>query len=697
MSLHATHTPSQFSRFSVWRDIPPVYAYLLAAALGIALFLELYPLSFVLGHGAFFETSDPAQHVTGWRYYAQDAWHFPLLQTTRLNYPAGVSIAFTDSIPLAALLFKPVVAWLPEDFHYFGLWHGLVYITQAIAATFLLRALGVKHVPGLIAAVVLTLVWPALIWRLHHTSLMTHSIILATLGCYVRGREAQWRPAAAGLSMVGIALLALLIHPYLFAMSYSLFLMYLVDIGLRTPGHMRWRLPLVLVPLSLATILGIAWGMGYLGQSSTTDGFGIFSMNLQAPFCSGKLYPCGELPTNSPQGEGFNYLGAGVWLLIAAALIMRLRDIGDLLRRYPALAVGMVLFVLYAVSNRIVWHEHLLFSYQVPSVFTKIVNTFRASGRFFWPVGYALLFIALTVLLRRPAKWALPLVVVALPLQWVDVHPHREVIRDLVSRPGKADLKTWQTVMTGVKRVNLYPAYTCDRTNEAIYDFFQRLATQYNATLDTGHVARATPDCALNQDKFAKPFEDDALYVMAAAKLDKPLAIPKGYLHAIQAGQCGLNGEVLVCRTTGSPEAWSGPLALKAIAPIVSKTSRWDGASLPSLIGNAEGTSMVSDKAGYLSFGPYAYMLPGRYRVRILYRAEAPRDVAVGRWDAVYINVQREITEAASGVISGTANEVATINGIITVPRGYAGPWEIRTELLGLARVELLSIDVEPE
>ena len=697
MNLHEKLPPQPFRQFSVWRDIPPVHAYLLAAVLGIALFLELYPLSFVLGHGAFFDTSDPAQHVTGWRYYAQDAWHFPLLKTTRLNYPAGVSIAFTDSIPLAALLFKPFVAWLPENFHYFGLWHGLVYLTQAIAATFLLRALGVKHVPGLIAAVVLTLVWPALIWRLHHTSLMTHSIILATLGCYVSGREEQWRPATAAVGMIGIALLALLIHPYLFAMSYALFLMYLADIGLRTPGPVRWRLPLILVPLSLAAILGIAWSLGYLGPSSATDGFGTFSMNLQAPFCSGKFYPCGELPTNSPQGEGFNYLGAGVLLLIAVALIMRLRDIGDLLRRYPALAVGMTLFAVYAVSNRILWHEHLLFSYHVPSVFAKLVNTFRASGRFFWPVGYALLFMALAVLLRRPVKWALPLLVIALPLQWVDVHPLREVIRDLVSRPGKQDLNAWQTVMTGIKRVNLYPAYTCDRTNEAIYGFFQRLATQYHATLDTGHVARATPDCALNQDKFAKPFEGDALYVMAAAKLDKPLAIPGGFLHAIQAGQCGLNGEALVCRTSGSPETWSGPLTMKAISPITSRASHWDGAALQTLIGKPEGTRMVSDKAGYLSFGPYIDLLPGRYRMRIHYRADAPRNTALGRWDVVYINPQRVITEAAAGVISGTANEVVTINAIITIARGHAGPWEIRTELLGLARVEVLGIDVEPE
>jgi len=697
MSSHATKAPSTFSRSSIWRDIPAAYAYALAAILGIALFLELYPVSFLLGHGAFFETSDPAQHVTGWRYYAQDTWHFPLLHTTRLNYPVGVNIAFTDSIPLAALLFKPFVAWLPADFHYFGLWHGLVYLTQALAATFLLRALGVKHVPGLIAAVFLSLIWPALIWRLHHTTLMTHSIILASLGCYVRGREALWHPMRAALGMVVIALLALMIHPYLFAMSYSLFLMYLVDLGLRTQGPARWRLPSVLVPLSLAMIFAIAWSLGYLGQGSTTDGFGTFSMNLQAPFCSGGLYPCGALPPGSPQGEGFNYLGAGALLLIAVALITRLRDIGGLLRRYPALAVGMALFALYAVSNRITWHGEVLLAYPVPGFLEKLVNTFRASGRFFWPVGYALLFTALAVLLRRPAAWALPLLIVALPLQWVDVRPHREAVRDIASRPGKGDLLAWKTAMTGVKRVNIYPAYTCDHTSEAIYDFFQRLATEYDATLDTGHIARATADCALNQDKFAKPFEQDALYVMAAAKLDKPLAVTTGFRQAIQAGQCGVIGEALVCRASGAPETWSGPLALKTMAPVLPRLSHWDGAALPTLVGKVEGKSLVSDKAGYLSFGPYVSLLPGTYRVRIHYQGDAPAGVQLGRWDAIHTSPQGVVSEATAGPIMGSANEVATIDGIITVPRGHAGPWEIRMLVLGLARVHLLGIDVVQE
>ena len=697
MTLHAKPSPHTSVIQMIWRDIPALPAYVLAALCGMALFLELYPISFLLGHGAFFETSDPAQHVTGWLYYAQDTWHLPLLHTSRLNHPAGVNIAFTDSIPLAALLFKPFVAWLPPGFHYFGLWHGFVYLTQALAATFLLRALGVRHVPGLLAGVFLTLIWPALIWRMPHSSLLTHSVILATMGCYVHGREASWRPAAAAVGMVAIALLALMIHPYLFAMSYAMFVMFLVELGLTAQGRRDWRVPLALVPVSIAAVLGIASVLGYLGQSSTTDGFGTFSMNLTAPFCSGGLYRCHVLPPADPQGEGYNYLGAGVLALILIALLTRWRDIGRLIRRYPALTAGMVLFGLYAISNRVTWRGDVLLSYPMPAMLDKLVNTFRASGRFFWPVGYALLFTALTVLLRRPAIWALPLLVVALPLQWVDVSPHRENVRHGAATPSRGDLAAWRTAMTGVRQINLYPAYGCDNTSEAVYDLFQRLGAEYGATYDTGHIARATPDCAANQERFAGAFADDELYVMSADKLARPLAITAGFRDAIQAGRCGVVGEAVVCRNAGTPSAWGGALDPKPIPPQLPAVSHWDGAALPTFVGKPEGTSRVATRPGFLSFGPYVAMLPGRYRFHIRYRGDAAPDVEQGKWDVMYTDGRGVTTEKAAGTMAGTNGDAAAIEGIITVPRGQAGRWEIRTRLLGPGTLQLIGLDIERE
>ena len=181
----------------------PVYA--AAAAIGAAWTLYLFPLSFLLGSHPFFEQGDPAQHVSGWWFYAQDSWRFPILWTKRLSHPQGTTIAFTDSIPLAALLLKPFAGWLPPTFHYFGLWHLVAYATQAMAAAFLSRVLGYRSLAWTSLAAVFAVSFPALTHRLGHTSLQTHSLILLSLAlCIADGRNVGRNVAArAGFATSG--------------------------------------------------------------------------------------------------------------------------------------------------------------------------------------------------------------------------------------------------------------------------------------------------------------------------------------------------------------------------------------------------------------------------------------------------------------------------------------------------------------
>src|SRR5690625_375923 len=94
-------------------------AWLLAALPAVLLTFWLFPPSFLLGHGLFFQDGEINRDISGWLFFAQDSWQRPLLYTPWLNYPEGISIAFTNSIPLMALLFKPLMPLLPEGFHYF--------------------------------------------------------------------------------------------------------------------------------------------------------------------------------------------------------------------------------------------------------------------------------------------------------------------------------------------------------------------------------------------------------------------------------------------------------------------------------------------------------------------------------------------------------------------------------------------------
>src|SRR5699024_4896446 len=84
----------------------------LGAILGILAFLLVYcTASLDVTNDAFcrggYLEKDIQQHYAGWLFYRQSALSFPLCVTTAVNAPQGVSIAYTDSIPLIALVCRP--------------------------------------------------------------------------------------------------------------------------------------------------------------------------------------------------------------------------------------------------------------------------------------------------------------------------------------------------------------------------------------------------------------------------------------------------------------------------------------------------------------------------------------------------------------------------------------------------------------
>ena len=102
----------------------------LGALLGAAVFLLVYglpPLNVAndaFCRGGYIE-KDIQQHYAGWLFYRSSALGWPLGVTQAVNAPQGVSVAYTDSIPLLAVLCRPLAAALGGTFQYFG-WFTLV-------------------------------------------------------------------------------------------------------------------------------------------------------------------------------------------------------------------------------------------------------------------------------------------------------------------------------------------------------------------------------------------------------------------------------------------------------------------------------------------------------------------------------------------------------------------------------------------
>ena len=49
---------------------------------------------------------DLKQHFWGWLFFKNDRWFFPLGNFESLSYPNKISVIYSDSIPLAAIIFK---------------------------------------------------------------------------------------------------------------------------------------------------------------------------------------------------------------------------------------------------------------------------------------------------------------------------------------------------------------------------------------------------------------------------------------------------------------------------------------------------------------------------------------------------------------------------------------------------------------
>jgi hypothetical protein len=713
------------------------HAYGLAILIGLAWALTLFPLSFLAGHGAFFEQGDASQHVTGWRFFADDTWHFPLLKTERLNHPDGTVIAFTDSIPLVALLLKPFAAMLPAGFHYFGLWHAFIMVLQAIGATFLIRSFGLRHKLATLSAIGFALLSPALLWRIGHPSLMAHGLLLIALGLYFRG-GAVASARRITLSLIALCAIALLVHPYLLAMCYAVLIAFICD---RTIRAKRWRLeglrfvipPLLSVLFSIVILAGLGVVLGYFGGSTTTYGFGVYSMNLTAPFCGSRFFTCVTninrhqfaafhfADATTGQYEGFNYLGIGLFLMMGCIIAqqswrliitiggMQFDRIKSFCMRYPTLLLILVLCILYALSNRIYFGDIELISYPLPTWTTRLTGTFRASGRFFWPVGYVILFSVLVVVLRQAwvrqhAGISAGLLLTLLAMQAADVQPLIHNIQLKASKPAVNDIAELSTVMNDVDKIFVYPAFGCGNDEPTLYWLFQRVAAQYGKLLNTGYIARLHPDCMKSLHDFTVPFQPRHLYVMPISDLHIPFTIPAGFQVAINHRDCVSWRKAVLCQQSSGRNDKSSLLSKMrgtdaiAVAPRDFGSAEWHAADLPTQIGKLEQQRLIPkslDQPGYLSYGPYAILPAGRYRLTLRYASNAKATLQAGQWEAVESSGNGEQKKLAAGVLAGSSGVVKTIDANIDI-EGFQHPLEIRTIYSGGVDLQLVSITLAP-
>jgi Family of unknown function (DUF6311) len=695
-----------------WRDVPKFGSYLLAIVIGCCFVAYLFPWAFLAGDSVVFDNGDIAQHISGWWYFAKDSWHFPLLYTERVNHPEGVSIALTDSIPLMALLFKAIFTLFPNmfsaHFHYFGWWIGLVFVTQAVSAVMLMRALGAKSLLALLVSIGFALTWPVLHARYHHAALMMQSIIIFALSFYFFGSSKTWSSSKTSFAFIALSLVALTVHPYFLPFVAGLFLAFMVDQIVKGESWLPQLKRLVTFAIALGFTM---WILGYLDRKAPLAGFGdFFFLDLKYPFCGGgKLINCGFGPVYEfPYHEGFNYLGAGLLLLMPFALIFNGKALLALPKKYPALLILLLGFFLYALSNRVRFAGVEIFSYPLPAWLSFLTGTFRASGRFFWLVSLLTLFVTLASLLKKraflPTLAVTCLLTTALVIQVKDVRPWLDRIKTKAKKPSKFNYADWAPVMAQVDKLVMYPTYQCAHPHYQHYIWVMQMAGYYGKLLNSGYVARSNLNC--NADKLAinQPFLPRHLYVLSSAvyanaPFTPGFELPTPFEQAMKRGECVRRIDDMICLPGSNAAFWNSLEPIASPITMISNGRQWGVTEYSTVIGKPMGKGLdqrlvprSAIEPGWLSFGPFLSLPKGEYRYSITYSSDTSSETHTGNWEIVLEN--EKILK--SGKLVGTEGKIQRVEGIFTIEAQDAGkPFEIRTFYLAKGDLQIVNSSLQ--
>lgn len=535
----------------------------LALAFGLLFAAASLSPGYVSGKGAYWQTlaGDAATGQIGWFYFARDAWHFPLLATNAYHTPEGANLMLSDSLPLfglpAKLLYQ--MASTPDAAPpiYIGLWVALCFVLQAVAASRLLRALGVVRAVPHVAGLILFCYVPILFLRFGHATLMGQFLILFALEGYVRAKRAALT-RRGWIALCALPVVALLIHPYLVVMSGALVAATIVDQW--REGALHWRGVLLrfggmaVAAAVLAKVCGLPTGGKDFGD------YGYFSLNLLSPWVPFPNTASGRwLGTQIPsitglyQWEGGAYLGAGV-LLLGLCALPALRDWRANLRRHAVLVALLVGLLIFAVSHRVGFGSRELFKVPLSDALLHAFSQMRGSGRFVWVAVYALLAALVAAVANRygGARGSVLLVCAAL-LQFVDVRPMQAGLRSVTATATAPtiDRAAWSRLLAEHAQMFEFPSFECgglfgaDAPGGALHALeIEWLAAQQNKPVNSAYLARFSKDCAREREDAAANLQQPGLLRLYRSTDDIAAFLAE---HGVDTARCGRLDRVVVC------------------------------------------------------------------------------------------------------------------------------------------------------
>ncbi len=501
----------------------------LASAVGALWAASLFDWSFVIGRHAFWQFpkgtiggswNDMVQVLVAYFYYVQSSWHLPLFYVSALGTPAGVNVVFMDVVPIVALAGKLIRNFTGATVNLYGPYLFLCFALPGVMMTLVLIAARIRCAFAPIIGAIFANTMPALLWQWGHIALQSHFLLIGALALYLFSlKKSAWR----GVASAWIAWLALayLTNMYLFAMVGTVWLCAIVQ--RRLDGFTTTKDTLGIGTLTGAAVTTVIALSGQFGSGTGLPfgfriGYGYASMNLLSPFVpqkSGLLPGLGSvIDATGTQYEGFNYLGLGLLLASLIVLPSEVDWLGRNLRRHIALFVAFVMLTAFAVSNRVLIGDWLLFEVPMPH-FNRIFGIFRSSGRFFWLIGYAQIAIVTVLGFRRARPLTALCLAGAATLQLYDVQPLRaQIIASVAAErgPDKLDPDEVAHLIGGASHVEVVPSFQCSSNEDQARANMKLMLAAARANVPINSVYNARQSYGLSLfDVLRAPFRIDEM------------------------------------------------------------------------------------------------------------------------------------------------------------------------------------------
>ena len=395
----------------VHKEISWKTVYLLVALLATAIFTAVYGINVLnpLYEDWLLRGGDLTQHYLGWCYYRSGKWTFPFGLTDRIAYPTYTSVIFTDSIPVLAVFFKLFSPILPDTFQYFGWWGLGSFILQGIFAVKILKEFEVSKLQAFLGSI-LFILSPVMIERMFkHTALGGHWLILAAIYLYVRHRKDYDNIVKTSIQWGIIGILIAGVHLYYLPMAAAILGIYILcSFFVQKRFNLKYIVPGVTFLAGLFINTYLLGGFSS-GADATGDGLGENSFNLNG-FINPKGYSIFLKDMKmyyDLQYEGFAYLGLGVMILLAAAVVYAFICLRKKKSREGIIyAAGYIIISLaliaFAASPEVTFNDKLIFQFPYSSTLYRLWSIFRSTGRMVWPVCY---FVYILVVVCNDRLW----------------------------------------------------------------------------------------------------------------------------------------------------------------------------------------------------------------------------------------------------------------------------------------------------